>query len=53
MRILQGTELNFLSDLLRSQSIRVGRNLRGHSCGLLPYFTKDNVNSPDDWLKVP
>lgn len=29
-RILQVTELNLLSDVLRSQSVRAGRDLRGH-----------------------
>lgn len=41
-------ELNVLSDVLRCQFIRAGKGLRGLSCGLLSYFTKENIKAPDD-----
>ena len=53
VKILLVAELNFLSLLLRSQSIRIVRGLRDKSCGLLLYFTKENIDSPDDYPKVP
>ena len=53
MKILLVAELNFLSLLLRSQSIRIVRDLRDKSCGLFLHFTKENVDSPDDYPKVP
>ena len=53
VKMLLVAELNFLSLLLRSQSVRIVRGLRDKSYGLLLCFTKENIDSPDDYPKVP